>query len=337
MSIRSLAAGAALALALSAGLALPATAAVGDKAGVTASVRGQVQQVSYRTPQAAIGRDVGSGDQIFLGDRIVTRAASGVQVMLLDGTTFSIGPDASMVIDEFVYNPSTNTGRLTATLTRGTLRVISGRLGRQDDEAIRVRLPQATVGIRGTMAILSGDPNGFFIGLFGVGPNNQTDRPASYLSIGINGTAYNIFRTGYGCSVTAAAPVCNPAPVDPRFLVQLIGLIQGNLRAVDLVQFETLTGLDLFQALQMLQSQNYQGLFQRLDQIFQDQTRPGAAPVFVQPPDPCQYYYSCCYGAEGRAPQWADAVGRPPGSRKAANKRKPTPTKGPNGRQLAGC
>jgi hypothetical protein len=215
--------------------------------------------------------------------------------------------------------------------------VISGRLGRQDDEAIRVRLPQATVGIRGTMAILSGDPNGFFIGLFGVGPNNQTDGPASYLSIGINGTVYNIFRTGYGCSVTAAAPVCNPAPVDPQFLVQLIGLIQGNLREVDLVQFETLTGLDLFQALQMLQSQNYEGLFQRLDQIFQNQTRPGAAPVFVQPPDPCPYYYSCCYGAEGRAQQWADAAGRPPDARKAADKRKPTPRKGLKGRQLAGC
>lgn len=336
MSIRSLAAGAALALSLASGLPGPTVAAPGDKAGVTASVRGQVQQVSFRTPQAAIGRNVGSGDEVFLGDRIVTRAASGVQIMLLDGTTFSIGPDATMVIDEFVYNPSTNTGRLTATLTRGTLRVISGRLGRQDDEAIRVRLPQATVGIRGTMAILSGDPGGFFIGLFGVGPNNQTDRPASYLSIGINGTVYNIFRTGYGCTVTASAPVCNPAPVDPQFLAQLIGLISGNLREVDLVQFERLTGLDLYQALQMLQSQNYEGLFQQLDKIFQDQGRPGAAPVFVPPPDICTYYY-CCYLSAGheRGPQWADASGRPPDPRKAADKRKPR--KAVKGRQLAGC
>jgi hypothetical protein len=334
MSIRSLAAGAALALSFTAGLAGPAAAATGDRAGVTASVRGQVQQVSFRTPQAAIGRDVGSGDQIFLGDRIVTRAASGVQIMLLDGTTFSIGPDASMVIDEFVYDPATNVGRLSATLTRGTLRVISGRLGRQEQEAIRVKLPQATVGIRGTMAILSGGPSGSFIGLFGVGPNNQTDTPASYLSINIGGTEYRIFRTGFGCTVSAAAPVCNPAPVDDKFLTQLLGLITGNLRQVDLAQFESLTGLDLFQALQMLQTQNYEGLFQRFDQIFQDQTRPGAAPVFVPPPDTCTYYY-CCYGAEDRAPQWADAAGRPPDARKAAEIRKPR--KAAKGRQLAGC
>ncbi|MBL8665421.1 MAG: FecR domain-containing protein [Candidatus Odyssella sp.] len=329
MTIRSICA--AVALALAAGHAGSAAAAPGDKAGVTASVRGQVQQVSFRTPQASIGRNVGSGDEVFLGDRIVTRAGSGVQIMLLDGTTFSIGPDASMVIDEFVYNPATNTGRLAATLTRGTLRVISGRLGRQDDEAIRVKLPQATVGIRGTMAILSGDPGGFFIGLFGVGPNNQSGGPASYLSIGINGTVYNIFRTGYGCMVTAAAPVCNPAPVDPKFLAQLLGLIAGNLRQVDLVQFESLTGLDLFQALQMLESQNYEGLFQRFDQLFQDQNRPGPAPVV--PTVTCPYYY-CCSADRERPPEWADAKGPPPGTRRATDRRKHGPGKGQRSGQL---
>lgn len=327
---------AALAAALLCPLGLSAQAAVGDKAGVTASVRGQVQQVSYRAPQA-IGRNVGSGDEIFLGDRIVTRAASGVQVMLLDGTTFSIGPDASMVIDEFVYNPATNSGRLSATLTRGTLRVISGRLGRQQDEAIRVRLPQATVGIRGTMAILSGDPNGFFIGLFGVGPDNQGERPASFLSIGVNGTVYNILRTGHGCTVSAAAPVCDPAPVDPQFLVQLIGLITGNLRQVDLVQFEELTGLDLFQALQILQTRGYDGLFTRFDQIFQDQTRPGVAPQIVptMTPPSCPYY-SCCSADHGRGSQFADASGRPPERRAKPPKRQKGARGGTDAGQYAG-
>ncbi len=335
MSVLSLAARAALTLSLSAGLALPAAAAVGDKAGVTASVRGQVQQVSYKTPQAAIGRNVGSGDEVFLGDRIVSRAASGVQIMLLDGTTFSIGPDASMVIDEFVYNPATNTGRLTATLTRGTLRVISGRLGRSDDESIRVKLPQATVGIRGTMAIMSGDPNGFFIGLFGVGPNNQGDRPASYLSIGINGTVYNIFRTGFGCTGSAAAPVCNPAPVDPRFLVQLLGLIQGNLRQVDLARFEELTGLDLFDALQLMQTQGIENVFLKLDKVFQDQGRPGAAPQV--PAAPTCPYPCCNLGDTGRGPgeQYADATGPPSGAKKKVDRRKAAVRNGKPGRQVA--
>lgn len=144
-----------------------APAQTGTKAGVAAAVRGPVQQVSFRTPQATVGRNVGSGDEIFLGDRIVTGPAGGLQIMLLDGTTFSVGPNSSMVIDEFVYNPATGTGKLTASVARGTLRLISGRLARQDGDAIKIKLPVATVGVRGTMSIFSGGPNGWFTGLFG--------------------------------------------------------------------------------------------------------------------------------------------------------------------------
>ena len=115
-------------------------------------------------------------EAIFLGDRIVTGPAGGLQIMLLDGTTFSVGPNSSMVIDEFVYNPSTGTGKLTASVARGTLRLISGRLGRQDEEAIKIKLPVATVGVRGTMSIFSGGPNGWFTGLFGIGQRRHERR-----------------------------------------------------------------------------------------------------------------------------------------------------------------
>src|SRR6185295_10580180 len=81
-------------------------AQTGTKAGVAAAVRGPVQQVSFRTPSANVGRNVSGGDEIFLGDRIVTGPAGGLQIMLLDGTTFSVGPNSSLVIDEFVYNPA---------------------------------------------------------------------------------------------------------------------------------------------------------------------------------------------------------------------------------------
>src|SRR5262249_57735408 len=110
--------GAASALAINAGTA---PAQTGAKAGVAAAVKGPVQQVSFRTPAATVGRNVASGDEIFLGDRIVTGPAGGLQIMLLDGTTFSVGPNSSMVIDEFVYNPATGTGKITASLTPRTL------------------------------------------------------------------------------------------------------------------------------------------------------------------------------------------------------------------------
>ncbi len=263
-------------------------AQTGTKAGVAAAVRGPVQQVSFRTPQATVGRNVASGDEIFLGDRIVTGPAGGLQIMLLDGTTFSVGPNSSMVIDECVYNPATGAGKRTASVTRGTLRLISGRLARQDQEAIKIKLPVATVGVRGTMSIFSGGPNGWFTGLFGIGPNNTVDRPGSYLVVEINGVQYQIFRTGWGCTIAPANPTCNPQPVGPEFLQQLLGAIAGELRFVDLDEFLRVTGLDLVTALGLLQTQGgFEELWQILTNLFQDQARPGEPPMSPPPP----FYY----------------------------------------------
>jgi hypothetical protein len=272
---------------------LAAEAQVGTKAGVAAAVRGPVQQISFRTPQAGVGRNLAGGQEIFLGDRIITGPGGGLQILLLDGTTFSIGPNTSMVIDEFVFNPATGTGRLTASVARGTLRVISGRLARQQQEAIRVRLPVATVGVRGTMAVFSGGPNGFFIGLFGIGGDNSVGSPQSYLFVHNNGGGTGIYRTGFGCTISPANPVCNPQPVGPEFLSTLLGQIGGQLRQVSLEEFERLTGLDLVEALRLLQTQGgFEQLWTTINNIFQDQSRPGNAPQQVQPPS-CSYY--SCY------------------------------------------
>src|SRR5271170_5497577 len=79
-----------------------------EQAGVSAAVRGQVQRASDAQP---VGVQVVSGQPIYLADRISSGAASGLQIMLLDQTTFTIGPDSFVKIDEFVYDPSTNVGK----------------------------------------------------------------------------------------------------------------------------------------------------------------------------------------------------------------------------------
>ena len=268
--------------------AASAQAPLGTRAGVAAAIRGPVQQVSYRRPQGA-GRTVGSGEPIHIGDRIVTGPGGGLQILLLDGTTFTVGPNTTLTIDEFVFNPATGTGRLAASVAKGTLRVISGRLARQEQEAIRIKLPMASVGVRGTMVVLSGDANGFFIGLFGIGADNSADRPQSIVFVSTNGAGNGIYRTGFGCTVTPAAPVCNPKQVGPEVLQTLLGQIGGNLRYVNLRDFERLTGLDLVAALKLMQSPGgFEQLVQIIDKLHQDSTRPGAPSTPHIPP--------CCPG-----------------------------------------
>jgi hypothetical protein len=274
--------GAASVLSLAAGV--PADAQTGTKAGVASAVRGPVQQVSFRTPQATVGRNVGSGDEIFLGDRIVTGPAGGLQIMLLDGTTFSVGPNSSMVIDEFVYNPATGAGKITASVAHGTLRLISGRIGRQEQEAIRIKLPSATVGIRGSIVVFSGGPSGFFIALFGVGPDNSGDRPPSGIIVNINGVLTEFFRSGWGCNTV---PNCVPQPVGPEFLQQILGQVGGQVRFVDL----SLTNIDLVEALKLMgQPGGFEDFWNKINQLLQqDQNRPGN---FVPPSPPPPYIFN---------------------------------------------
>ena len=334
--------GAVSVLALSAS---PAAAQSGTRAGVASAVRGPVQQISFRTPQAGVGRDVTGGQEIFLGDRIVTGAGGGLQILLLDGTTFSVGPNSNVVIDEFVYNPANGEGHLTASITRGTLRVISGRLSRQDRESIRIKLPVATVGIRGTMTMFSGGPDGWFAGLFGVGPDNSADRPPSHLSVHIGGTTYEIFRTGFGCMMSAANPGCNPQPVGPELLQQLLGQVGGQMRTVNAVEFQKLTGLDMVSALGLLKTQGgFEELWQIINNLFQDQFRPtqaqqspGSPPTSPPPPSPPPLPPPpppplpppppppppfCTDGSDGQ--QYADAEGVPEAQVKRERRQRPS-------------
>ena len=127
----------------------PPVSAQATQAGVSAAVRGQVALA--RVSQNIVGRQIKSGDAIFLGDAITSGKDSGLQIMLLDETVFSIGPNSEISIDQFVYDPSTGAGKVTASIAKGVFRFITGKIARKRPEDMTVRLPTATIGIRGTI------------------------------------------------------------------------------------------------------------------------------------------------------------------------------------------
>ncbi len=98
---------------------------VASQIGVAAGIRGQVIRASSPTPSAAIGQ-MSSGQTVFIGDEIKVGQQSRLQVMLLDETVFTLGANASMTIDEFVYDPSTpQTNALSASIKRAAHFVLS--------------------------------------------------------------------------------------------------------------------------------------------------------------------------------------------------------------------
>ena len=131
--------------ALAAILALAANSAFGQGAapaltriGAAAAVHGLV---NAQTP-GSVGRVIQSGKPLFLNDHVTTSAEGRLQVLLLDETIFTLGPDSDMVLDEFVYDPSNDSGKITARVTKGLFRFVTGKVARRDPAKMKVKLIQ---------------------------------------------------------------------------------------------------------------------------------------------------------------------------------------------------
>lgn len=164
--------GASLAVLFTFGTMLPLHPALarGEQAGVSAAVRGEVELAEAK---GVVGTRIDSGQPIYLGDYITSSPGSGMQILLMDETVFTIGPNSEIAIDDFVYDPSNNQGHMTASITRGVVRVLTGKLAHNDPKTMKINLPVGSIGIRGTQFLVSvqdGPGNG---GNNGTGSSNS--------------------------------------------------------------------------------------------------------------------------------------------------------------------
>ncbi|MFH1799959.1 MAG: FecR domain-containing protein [Candidatus Omnitrophota bacterium] len=117
------------------------------QAGVAAAVKGEVQAT---TPPGQTAHLLKSGDQVFIGDKIETGADGQLQILLLDQTVFTLGPSAGIVVDEFMYDPANDNGKVKASMIKGIFRVVSGKVAHKKPENMSVDLPAGSIGFRGT-------------------------------------------------------------------------------------------------------------------------------------------------------------------------------------------
>jgi hypothetical protein len=125
-------------------ISLSAGAYAGD-AGTIKTVRGKV--TLERQGKSA---DTQVGDAVYAGDRVRVIGDGSVGISMRDETLLSAGPNSTLVIDNYAYNPTTREGQVETSILKGTLRFVTGLIGRANPSAIKVSTPTATVGIRGT-------------------------------------------------------------------------------------------------------------------------------------------------------------------------------------------
>ena len=81
-------------------------------------------------------------------------AAATVGITFLDNTLMSAGPNSTLVIESYRFDSTTHAGKFDASLQRGSLAVISGKMVKQSPDAMRIRTPSSVLGVRGTEFIV---------------------------------------------------------------------------------------------------------------------------------------------------------------------------------------
>jgi hypothetical protein len=95
------------------------------------------------------------GVHLLAHDSLRTSAAGSLGITLQDGTRVSLGPNTSLDIDRFTYEPVEGHFAVLLRLTRGVLAYISGKIAQFSPGSIQIETPVGIVGLRGTEVAIS--------------------------------------------------------------------------------------------------------------------------------------------------------------------------------------
>jgi len=125
------------------------SALAAQPAGVVKIARGAVA-----VERTGDSKPVTPGMSVLAGDRIVTGRDGSVGITLRDNTLLSAGPNATLVLDKFAFDSTTHAGTIDASVKRGTVSVVSGKIAKQSPKDVRFRTPNAILGVRGTTFVI---------------------------------------------------------------------------------------------------------------------------------------------------------------------------------------
>ena len=98
------------------------------------------------------------GTPVFPDDIVATGTDGAVEVVFKDGTTFSLGNNGQMRLDNLIYDPAGTNNGLDATVVKGSFVFITGNVGSAQGEGVSIDTPAGTIGIRGTSGGVVQDP-----------------------------------------------------------------------------------------------------------------------------------------------------------------------------------
>jgi hypothetical protein len=113
-----------------------------------------VGKVTEQTGPTEIVRDKKSlasavNTGVEMNDTIVT-ARARAELTFEDATKVKITEQSKLIIDDFVYDPRSGTGKLAMKVALGTARYTSGQIAKNSPQQVAIKTPTASIAVRGT-------------------------------------------------------------------------------------------------------------------------------------------------------------------------------------------
>jgi hypothetical protein len=107
-------------------------------------------QAQVEATQAGETRTLVVNADLYFRDRCRSRKGARLQATLKDGTQLTLGENATVVVDEFVYDPTRSRGELSVSIAKGAFLYVGGLIEGEPGAKVRIRTPVAAIGVRGT-------------------------------------------------------------------------------------------------------------------------------------------------------------------------------------------
>ncbi len=189
---------------------LPAVAHA--KVGVTSGTDGDPRG----KPPSEAERVLRVGVDVQANELITTSANDRAHLMFLDGTSLSVGPNAQLTIDKFVYDPTTKTGDLAINASKGVFRLVGGKISKTN--AITVTTPSSTIGIRGGISIFNVEQSSTLsVFVFGIS-----------MTVGAGGQLEIVTRPGFQVTTMFGGLPGRPGAIPPGALSAALSQLEGS-------------------------------------------------------------------------------------------------------------
>ena len=98
------------------------------------------------------------GMALELGQVLKTGKPGSMGVMLKDNTSLSLGPNSELILDEYLYAPGSGDLKLGLNFLKGSLHYVSGVIAKLRPDAVSIKTPSSTIGVRGTQFVAKVEP-----------------------------------------------------------------------------------------------------------------------------------------------------------------------------------